>query len=196
MVPIAQPVGIISLGADTELRPVLLSDAAELYAAIDRNRARLRQWLPWVTHEYSEADTEQFLKDRIRENADRVAVTMTIRRCGEICGAIGLHRFDLRHRSSSIGYWIDGASEGQGIVTRACRAIVDEGFAGYNLHRIEIRCATGNTKSCAVPGRLGFTEEGTLRQAEWLYDRFVDLRVFSQLQPEWEKFRGTSTGFS
>ena len=65
-------------------------------------------------------------------------------------------RFDPRHRNSSIGYWIDGASEGRGIMTRACRAMVSEGFHHYGLHRIEIRCATGNNRSASIPRRLGF----------------------------------------
>ena len=106
---------------------------------------------------------------------------MAIRASCQLCGAIGLHRFDPRNRSSSIGYWIDRDYEGQGIVTRACRAIVASGFTEYGLHRIEIRCATGNTRSAAVPLRLNFQEEGVVREAEWLYDHFVDLRVFSKL---------------
>jgi ribosomal-protein-serine acetyltransferase len=72
-------------------------------------------------------------------------------------------------------------------MTNACRAVVTAAFENYPLHRIEIRCATGNHKSCAIPKRLGFTYEGRLRQAEWLYDHFVDLEVFSILAPEWPR---------
>jgi ribosomal-protein-serine acetyltransferase len=56
----------------------------------------------------------------------------------------------------------------------------------YGLHRIEIRCATGNTRSAAIPLRLGFTEEGTLHEAEWLYDHWVDLRVFALVDVNWK----------
>ena len=45
--------------------------------------------------------------------------------------------------------------------------------------------ATPNARSAAVPIRLGFTEEGTVREAEWLYDRWVDLRVFGLLRQDW-----------
>jgi ribosomal-protein-serine acetyltransferase len=70
-------------------------------------------------------------------------------------------------------------------MTRACRAIVTEGFHHYGLHRIEIRCGTGNVRSLAIPRRLGFIEEGILREAEWVSNRWVDLRVFAMLEQDW-----------
>ena len=53
------------------------------------------------------------------------------------------------------------------------------------MNRVEIRCATGNKKSCAIPERLGFTFEGIQRNGGWLYDRFVDYRIYSILANEW-----------
>jgi ribosomal-protein-serine acetyltransferase len=161
---------------------VSTDDAAELFAAIDRGRARLRQWLPWVSDYYAFHDALRFLEEQTAENARGNSLTMIIRSNGRLCGAIGLHRIDAPNRASSIGYWIDAEHEGKGIMTRACRAIVEIGFQHYGLHRVEIRCATGNHRSAAIAQRLGFTEEGILREAEWLYDHWVDLRVFSALE--------------
>jgi ribosomal-protein-serine acetyltransferase len=169
-----------------ELRRVSAVDCDKLYAAIDRNRARLRTWLPWVSHTFQQSDLFEFIRQRELDNAARVSLTTTIWCAGQLCGAIGLHAIDQRHRSSSIGYWLDEAYEGRGIMTRACRAIVNEGFREYGLHRIEIRCATGNSGSSAIARRLGFIEEGILREAEWLYDHWVDLRVFSMLEQDWK----------
>jgi ribosomal-protein-serine acetyltransferase len=169
-----------------ELRAVSTADCAELYKAIDRNRARLRQWLPWAGLSYQQDDLLEFLQQRERDNASRTSLTTHIRFNGELCGAVGLHVIDPRHRSTSIGYWLDQAYEGRGIMTRACRAMVTEGFRHYGLHRIEIRCGIGNGRSAAIPQRLGFTEEGVLREAEWVFDRWVDLRVFSMLEQDWK----------
>jgi ribosomal-protein-serine acetyltransferase len=169
-----------------ELRRVSSADCEELYAAIDRNRSRLRNWLPWVTDTFSMSDLIEFVRQREFDNASRLSLTTNIRYHGKICGAIGLHEIDERDRNTSIGYWLDEAYEGRGIMTRACRAILTEGFRQYKLHRIEIRCAVGNFKSMAIPRRLGFVEEGLLREAEWLYDHWVDLRVFSMLEQDWK----------
>lgn len=175
----------IRLDDKTELRAVRIEDADELFAVISRNRERLGRWLPWATPGYSLEDARQFLELHLRENAERVSLAMTIRRSGSLCGAIGLHRIDRIHHNTSLGYWIDEAHEGKGIVTAACRAILTEGFSTFGLHRIEIRCATWNHRSSAVPRRLGFIEEGILRDAEWLHVRWVDLRIFSMLARDW-----------
>ena len=49
------------------------------------------------------------------------------------------------------------------------------------LYRIEIRCAVQNEKSRAIPEKLHFTNEGTIRDGEWLYDKFVDLVIYGML---------------
>lgn len=175
----------VRLDDKTELRTVRPEEAEELFAAVDRNRERLRRWLPWVVPEYSIGDARRFLAESAAQLADRASLTMTIFHLGALCGVIGLHRIDHSHKSSSIGYWIDAAHEGRGIMTAACRAVVTEGFRAFGLHRIEIRCATRNHRSSAIPRRLGFVEEGILREAEWVHDRWVDLRVFSMLDRDW-----------
>jgi len=175
----------VPAGPDLELRPVRPEDADTLYCAVERNRERLRRWLPWVTPEYSLEDMRGFLEDKEAENSAGLGLTMGIWSRDTLCGAIGLHPFDMRHRSSSIGYWVDCRHEGRGIVTQACRAIVSEAFSEYGLHRIEIRCAIGNERSASIAKRLRFLHEGVLRDAEWLHDHWVDLNVYSMLEHDW-----------
>lgn len=172
---------LIRLDALTELCPMHLEDPDELFAVINRNLDRLHRHLPWALPGYSLEDTRRFLN----ESAATASLTMSIRRQGALCGAIALHRINKEDRNTSLGYWIDEAHEGKGIVTAACSAIVTEGFRALGLHRIEIRCATWNHRSSAIPRRLGFVEEGILREAWRLHDKWVDLRVFSMLAQDW-----------
>src|SRR3712207_9579419 len=58
-------------------------------------------------------------------------------------------------------------------------------FLELGLNRVGIACAVENEKSCAIPERLGFRNEGVQRQAEWLYDRFVDHVGYAVLASEW-----------
>lgn len=175
----------IRLNDAAELHTARPEDAADLFAVVDRNRAHLRQWLPWIVAGYSLNDARDFLLRGAEEFENRAGLTLIIRHHGALCGAIALHRIDTQHRNTSIGYWIDEAHQGRGIVTAACRAVVTEGFENFGLHRIEIRCAVENHRSSAVPRRLEFLEEGILREAEWLHDHWVDLRVFSMLAQDW-----------
>ena len=51
---------------------------------------------------------------------------------------------------------------------------------------MEIRCALDNAPSRAIPERLSFRLEGQLRQAEWIYDRFVDHAIYGLLAEEYK----------
>ena len=90
-----------------------------------------------------------------------------------------------RNRNAEIGYWLGAEHQGRGLVTRACAALVSYAFDTMALHRVEIYCAPDNTRSRRVPERLGFAVEGTLRDAEWLYDHYVDNVLYAMLSTEW-----------
>jgi ribosomal-protein-serine acetyltransferase len=64
--------------------------------------------------------------------------------------------------------------------------LVEHAFGELGLNRVSIACAVENKKSCAIPERLGFRREGVKRQAEWLYDHFVDHVVYGALASEWQ----------
>jgi ribosomal-protein-serine acetyltransferase len=59
--------------------------------------------------------------------------------------------------------------------------VVNFAFNEMKLHRLEIKCATDNVGSRAIAEKLGFKHEGTLRDGEWLHDRFVDQELYSLL---------------
>jgi ribosomal-protein-serine acetyltransferase len=70
-------------------------------------------------------------------------------------------------------------------MTKSCKAFIDYALGELNLNRVEIRCAEGNLKSRAIPKRLGFAKEGIIREAEWLYDHYVNHVVYGILAREW-----------
>jgi ribosomal-protein-serine acetyltransferase len=70
-------------------------------------------------------------------------------------------------------------------MTEAVRALTTLAFDEWRLNRIEIRVATENERSAAVPERLGFVREGVLRQVERHADGFKDNVVYSMLSEEW-----------
>jgi ribosomal-protein-serine acetyltransferase len=176
--------GSTSRGA-LEIRLFEEHHADGLCQLIDSNRASLREWLPWLDWSHTPADTAEHIRLSLERYRESNGFSAGIWIDDKLAGAIGLHAIDSRHRSSSLGYWLSENYRGSGAMTLACRAVVTAAFRHYNLHRIEIRCATGNKKSCAIAERLGFTREGVLREAEWLYDHFVDLNVYAMLEQDW-----------
>jgi len=100
---------------------------------------------------------------------------------GRIAGCAGFALIEPPARVGVVGYWLAEEHEGRGLVTRAVSALIDHGFSELNLHRVEIRAATNNARSRAVPERLGFTQEGVLREADVVGDEYVDLVVYGLL---------------
>ncbi len=71
------------------------------------------------------------------------------------------------------------------MVTKSCRVLIDYAFNELKLNRVEMRCGVENKKSRNIPEKLGFREEGVVRQAGWLHDHFVDYVIYGMLASEW-----------
>lgn len=96
----------------------------------------------------------------------------------------GFPTVDWRRRLTRIGYWLDREHEGGGTMTAAVRVLTVHALSAWELNRVEIRAAAGNRRSRAIPERLGFRQEGTLRQAELVGGRRLDSVVYSLLASE------------
>lgn len=172
---------------ETELRLHEERYAEALYQLIDRNREHLRQWMPWLESEQSVEDTRAFMKETRLQFANNQGFATGLWYRGELVGAIGLHSVDWIDRKVEIGYWLSADQQGKGLMTKACKTLVNFAFEEYQLNRAEIHCATGNRRSRAIPERLGFTQEGIIRQSEWLYDHYLDMVIYGMLASEWKK---------
>lgn len=176
------------LRVDKDLRLELLSQdhAEKLFELTERNREYLREWLPWLDNNRYLQNTIDFIKYNQKQYKDNSSLQLGIWYEENLVGIIGFHRVDWTNHSTSIGYWLVEDCQGKGVVTKSCRALLDYAFGSLGLNRVEIRCAVENSRSRAIPERLGFREEGLMREAEWLYDHYVDHVVYSMLKGEWE----------
>jgi ribosomal-protein-serine acetyltransferase len=98
---------------------------------------------------------------------------------------IGVHGVGWRNGGTSIGYWMSRDERGQGTMTAAVRAYVDHASGTWKLNRVTIQAAVGNVRSRAIPERLGFQEEGTLREVERVGDHRLDGVVYALLAVDW-----------
>ena len=161
-----------------QLHPAHTTDAAELYALIDKHRAYLRRWLPFIDVTTAVADSEAYLS-LVEEQAERNPV-FVIRFYGKLVGLVGFKDTDYDNQRTEIGYWLAENFQHKGIMTSCVRTLVDFAFTDMGMHRIQIRVAEGNTSSRKIPLRLGFQKEGVERDGEMLEPgRFVNLETFS-----------------
>lgn len=181
------PESLLPVSPELSLVVLRPQEAGALFSLIHRNREHLREWLPWLDGTRTPADTRRFLELSYAGFQRGEGFSYGLRFEGRLAGVIGFHGFDPLHRVTSIGYWLSADQCGKGLMRQAVRACLGYAFEKRGMNRLTIRCATGNARSRAIPESLGFTHEGTQRQAEWLYDHFVDLEVFSLLAAEWRR---------
>ena len=168
------------------LRLLEESDADELFAVIDANREHLGAWMPWIGDKHKPEDDLPFIRATRKQLADNNGLqTAVLDPDGRIIGMVGVHGIDWANRKTSIGYWLARDHQGRGIMTAAVRAYVDHAFGTWGLNRVMIEAAVGNARSRAIPERLGFHEEGVLRETERVGERMLDHVVYGILAAEW-----------
>lgn len=168
-------------------------DAPALFAITDKNREYLAQWLPWLPFVQNVQDSKKFIQDAQSNWAQQATLELGIWRGQELVGCIGLHELNRMHDKTSIGYWLGAEFQGQGIMTQAVQALVNYSFEELEFHRVEIRAAVENAASRAIPKRLGFQQEGILREAERVNGRYLDTVVFSMLKKDWDRVGSQSS---
>jgi len=156
--------------------------AAELFDLTDRNRAFLKQWLPWLDTVTTPSDTKAFIEAQLLRFQRGEALHVTIFYRDKIAGVLGYNRIDQANAIGHIGYWLAREYTGKGIMTASVRDVIALGFNYYSLNRLEIRCAVDNRKSRAIPERLGLQQEGIIRRAEKVQGQYLDHVVYGLLK--------------
>ena len=175
-----------ALSEDVRLELLEPRHAEPLFQAVDENRAHLQRWLPWVEDTRSADDIRGFIRRTQQQFGENNGFqTALVTGDDEVAGMIGHHGIDWGSRATSLGYWLAERHQGRGWMTLACGAYLHHAFGALGLNRVEIRAATENRRSRAIPERLGFQLEGVVREVERLAGRYVDHAVYSLLAREW-----------
>ncbi|MEI8271933.1 MAG: GNAT family protein [Paludibacter sp.] len=154
-----------------------------IFKTIDSQRDYLAEWLPFVELTLDISYTNQFIENYL--NSDKINLTFAITYQKQFAGIIGLKDTDLDNQKTEIGYWLSVNQQSHGIITNSCKTLIDYVFQSMNINRIQIKAATENLKSRAIPERLGFTFEGIERDAELHTRGFVDLAIYGLLKNDW-----------
>ncbi len=171
---------------DIMLRTFRLDDVGTVFDAVHRNADHLTEYMHWMVPDYSMEMASEFINRAIHPVDKSGSLNFGIFRHDHLIGSIGFVYFDIKAEKTEIGYWIDHEEEGKGIVSSACKALINFVFNELKFNRIEIRCSAQNRRSAAIPERFGFKLEGHLRQSEFRNGELHDFLVFGLLRSEWK----------
>ncbi|NCB06224.1 MAG: N-acetyltransferase [Clostridia bacterium] len=141
-------------------------DALLLQSAVQANIEHLRPWMPWVNAEPESLETKIERLRKFRAAFDRdenYTYAIFNREETQVLGGTGLHP-RVGAEALEIGYWIHKDYIGRGLASETAAALTRVAFELHQVRRVEIHCNPENVRSAAVPHKLGFTHEGTLRE--------------------------------
>jgi RimJ/RimL family protein N-acetyltransferase len=105
-----------------------------------------------------------------------------------LLGCIGLYEIDWRNRSGRFEILITETNQkylGKGFISGAVRTMIEYGFRELSLHRLWVKIYDNNPRGRQLYARVGFTEEGRLKQAYFCEGRFWDVLVWGMLAPDY-----------
>lgn len=102
-----------------------------------------------------------------------------------LIGMVGFNTWERQDRRSSVGFDLAREHWGGGIMSEALRRVIGYGFAEMELNKVEADTSEHNAASMALLRKIGFREEGRLRERFYEDGRFHDLVLWGLLKREW-----------
>jgi ribosomal-protein-alanine N-acetyltransferase len=108
----------------------------------------------------------------------------------QMIGTCGFHNWEKAYFRSEIGYDLYPDFWGQGYMTEALTAAINNGFERMKLNRIDALVYIDNPRSSGLLKKLSFKQEGILRDYFYLNGTFYDHAIFSLLKRDWQDGKG------
>ncbi len=167
------------------LRPLESADAQALFAVFSDTKV-MRYWsgVAWDSIDKADETIARYSK-ALAEN-ESLGLGIVDSQTDELIGTCSLFHLDEQSRRAEIGYGIASASWGKGYMHEALTALINYGFDALNLHRMEADTDPRNMASRRCLERLGFVNEGLLRERWIVNNEICDTSFYGLLRSDWQ----------
>lgn len=176
--------------SDVYLAPLNSNDSAKLFAWI--NDPKLVQFnAPYkpVTDLQHQTWFEQ-----ITRASHGSIFAIRLHKDDRLIGSCQLFNFNDIARSAELQIRVGEVEfQSQGLGTQALQLLLDYGFSTRNLHRIYLHVFSNNERARKAYEKIGFKQEGCLRQAAFINGAYVDILVMGILRHEYENLNVKTT---
>ena len=167
------------------LREMQPADAEALFHVLsDEEVMRYYDRRPFTKLEEASQAIERHRQRFNRNEAIRWGITL--RGQNVVIGNCGF-AWEMQNRCAELAYVLSRFYWRQGIMTEALQALLHFGFVTKNMHRIEAIVDVNNIASIGTLQKLGFREEGIMRERVLVGENFHDEKLFSLLRNEYER---------
>jgi diamine N-acetyltransferase len=180
--------------AEHHMRNVFLAGTKIYLRPVERGDATLFvKWVndPEVTRTLllyrpmTQEAEEEYLMTVARSDRD-VVLGIVARASDQLVGITGLHQIELKDRHAMFGIFIGEKDEwGKGYCTEATSLMVGYAFETLNLNRVALHVVEHNVPGVRSYLKVGFRQEGVLREALFREGRYHNLLAMAILRDEW-----------
>lgn len=170
-----------------ELQPFTEADIDQLMGWVS-SEAFLLQWAgPDFSYPVDRSELENELVHKPKKNSKSLIYKIVDAATGEGVGHGEILAIDRRNRSATVGRLLIGPAElrGQGIGEQIVRELLRIAFQELSLHRVALRVLDFNKSAIHCYEKVGFKQEGLLRDVYRMGDEYWSLVVMSILEDGW-----------
>ncbi len=158
-------------------------DIEALY--VQKNNAEVVSLLGGFNNGYTRQDLANWV-DFHRGCKDEILWIIAEKQTDACVGHVGLYKIDHRVRCADFAIMIgDKSAWGEGLGTDCTKFALDYGFNELNLNRITLTVLQTNPRAISLYRKIGFKDEGVLRQAMYKGGRYIDLILMGILRNEY-----------
>jgi ribosomal-protein-alanine N-acetyltransferase len=171
------------VGERVTLRELEVSDASNLYAELSSPEARKYMWAPPP----NVVAFERFIEwtHGERHSGKYICYGVVPQGRNEAWGVFELRQLQPGFLRGELGFVIAPSYWGSGVFYEGANLLLDFAFNTVKVHRIEARAAVDNERSNAALEKIGASREGTLKDAFWREDQFIDQYLWAILDSDW-----------
>ena len=187
--PRRRPAHTVLEGRTVRLEPLSASHVPDLFAAYSADRSG-RMWTYLSVGPFSDEAGFAAWVDALVPSEDPLFFAAVDKATGTAVGIVSYLRIDPANGSIEVG-WVTWSPlmQRSAISTEAHYLLMKHAFEGLGYRRYEWKCNALNMPSMKAAERLGFTYEGTFRQAVIVKGRNRDTAWFSVIDKEWPTLR-------
>ena len=174
-------------GPRVVVRTTTLEDAPSIVAYFERNRGHLEPWEPgreaaFYTEAFWAARIRNYDEERVRGTAHRFCIATD-----QVIGLISMMSIIARAPvwNARVGYSLDKAHEGQGIMSEALGLVIRYAWGELGLRRLLAGYVPHNERSARVLERAGFVREGYHREFLYVGGKWEDHIETSLVNTAW-----------
>ncbi len=152
-----------------------------LFDLVIRNKDWLQCSMNWPQYVITREDTLKTVQGNYLLHHRGVTKMFMIMCKSRMVGVVSFNLIEPTNKTAYIGYWLDQAAQGKGILSLSLTAMMEKYAKEGLVRRFVIKCIVTNTASNKVALRNGFTLEGRLREAEFLNGKYHDQNIYARI---------------